>query len=138
METFFVLTGLAIVALLLALLIAVVYNTNSRRRVISKATGRILMGINEQKAQLETAIGELKTAVSAVGERIALKLTDLEDKLRAAGEVDPDLQSSIDEVRLETSRLSALAAEPAPGEPVAGEASPGGFVESTETSTDKG
>lgn len=105
------------------------------------ATGRLTMNITEQNTALKGAVGDLKTAVNGAMERIESKLDELESKLTAAGEPDPDLQDSIDAIRGETSRLSTFAAAPSTGETgvVTGETSPGGFVEpGTETGTETG
>src|SRR5687768_8036536 len=102
-----------------------------------EATGRILMGLAEQKAALDATIGDLKTSVNGAAERIETKLDEMQAALDAAGEPDVNLQDSIDAIRGETARLSTIAAAPSSpgetGEAVEGEASPGGFVEDTET-----
>lgn len=72
------------------------------------------MGLNAQVTELREAFDGLQTEVSAAATRVADKVASLEAKIVELGEVDPDLQADIDEIKAETDALKAIAAEPAP------------------------
>jgi hypothetical protein len=72
------------------------------------------MGLNAQVAELRDAFDTLQAEVSAVAERVAAAIASLEARVLAAGEVDPDLQADIDEVKATAEQLKGIAVAPAP------------------------
>ncbi len=72
------------------------------------------MGINSQVTELRSAFDELQSEVSATATRVSDLVASLEAKVVELGEVDPDLQADIDEIKAETEALKAIAATPAP------------------------
>ena len=63
------------------------------------------MGINAQVTELREALTEQKTAVSEAAQRVLDLVASLEAKVAELGEVDPDLQADIDEIRSETEAI---------------------------------
>ena len=72
------------------------------------------MGLSDQVTELRGAFDELQTEVGAAAERVLAKVTSLETKIVELGEVDPDLQADIDEIRSETEKIKGIASAPAP------------------------
>lgn len=84
------------------------------------------MGLSDQVNELRAAQSDLKAEVGATADRVAAKLADLQSKLTAAGEVDPDLSGDVSDIRQDIAQLQqvAKAEEPAPVEPAPVEPSP--------------
>lgn len=72
------------------------------------------MGLSAQVEEMRGAFDELQGEVSATAQRVADLVASLEAKVLSLGEVDPDLQADIDEIKSETDKLKEIAAAPAP------------------------
>ncbi len=68
------------------------------------------MGLSEQVAELRAAQDEVAAQITTLADRVLAKLADLEAKIVAAGEPDPDLAADIQELRDNAEQLKAIAA----------------------------
>jgi hypothetical protein len=72
------------------------------------------MSLSAQVTELRETHETLKNEVSSTAARVAAMLDDLQNRLTAAGEPDPDLSADIQSVKDEVTRLQQIAAAPAP------------------------
>jgi hypothetical protein len=74
------------------------------------------MGLSDQVNDLRAGESSLKAEVAATADRVAAKLADLQSKLTAAGEVDPDLSNDVAELQNDIAQMQQIAKadEPAP------------------------
>jgi hypothetical protein len=72
------------------------------------------MGLSAQVTELRGAFDSLQGEVGAAAQRVADLVASMEAKIVELGEVDPDLQADIDEIKAETENLKGIAATAAP------------------------
>ena len=74
------------------------------------------MGLSEQVSQMRQNQADLKAGIVSLSERLAAKLTAMEEKIASLGEPDPDLSADVAELREMSDQINALAVD-APTDP---------------------
>lgn len=76
------------------------------------------MKLSEQVAEMREEQAKLNGAIGSLAARITAKLNELEAKLEAAGEVDPDLTADIASLRNSVASIDTILNNPAPAPPI--------------------